>query len=114
MPDSAVKQLICDICGAEVRDGSLYCYNCGGSVSQAGVYSLVEPRAEDNGLSAKAYPDSPSRSDRQSSRRRRSTRGRSNEVVWEPKTGISIGFIVGSLIFVLIAVVLLLIANYLK
>ncbi len=114
MPETAVKQPICDICGAEVRDGSLYCYNCGGSVSQAGVDDAVETRADGNGLPAKAYPDPPSRSDRQSSRRRRSTRGRSNEVVWEPRTGISTGFIVGSLIFVLIAVALLLIANYLK
>jgi len=33
MPKTLVKKKICEGCGADVRAGSLFCYNCGGSVT---------------------------------------------------------------------------------
>ncbi len=33
MAKTLVKKKICDACGAEVRPGSLFCYNCGGAVA---------------------------------------------------------------------------------
>jgi hypothetical protein len=33
MADTLVENNICAACGAEVRPGSLFCYNCGGAVS---------------------------------------------------------------------------------
>lgn len=36
MAKTIVKKEICDACGAEVRPGSLFCYNCGGAVSEEG------------------------------------------------------------------------------
>lgn len=34
MAKTIVKKEICDACGAEVRPGSLFCYNCGGAVAE--------------------------------------------------------------------------------
>jgi hypothetical protein len=33
MAKTLVEKKICDACGADVRAGSLFCYNCGGAVS---------------------------------------------------------------------------------
>lgn len=33
MAKTAVKKLVCGSCGAEVREASSFCYNCGGPVS---------------------------------------------------------------------------------
>ncbi len=33
MADTLVENKICEACGAEVRPGSLFCYNCGGAVA---------------------------------------------------------------------------------
>lgn len=33
MAKTLVEKEICDACGADVRPGSLFCYNCGGAVS---------------------------------------------------------------------------------
>lgn len=33
MAETLVETRICDACGADVRPGSMFCYNCGGSVS---------------------------------------------------------------------------------
>jgi hypothetical protein len=34
MAKTLVEKEICDACGADVRPGSLFCYNCGGAVSE--------------------------------------------------------------------------------
>ena len=36
MANTLAKKKICDACGADVRSGSLFCYNCGGAVSDEG------------------------------------------------------------------------------
>ena len=33
MAETLVEKKICEACGADVRPGSLFCYNCGGAVS---------------------------------------------------------------------------------
>jgi hypothetical protein len=33
MAETLVEKKICEACGADVRHGSLFCYNCGGAVS---------------------------------------------------------------------------------
>ena len=35
MAKTLVEKEICDACGADVRPGSLFCYNCGGAVSES-------------------------------------------------------------------------------
>ncbi len=33
MAETLVENKVCEACGADVRSGSLFCYNCGGAVS---------------------------------------------------------------------------------
>lgn len=110
MPETAVKSPICDICGAEVRDESLFCYNCGGSVSKA----EIKPAIVSNGEASVHSGPSAAAVERPQSRRRPVSRRGPVEIVWEPKTGVSVGFIIGSLFFVLIAIVLFISAIYLR
>lgn len=42
MAEIIVKNQICSICGADVRKGALFCYNCGGSVAP----EIIVPKAE--------------------------------------------------------------------
>jgi hypothetical protein len=44
-----VEKKICDACGAEVRPGSLFCYNCGGAVAA----EVPEPVSNNNDKNAK-------------------------------------------------------------
>lgn len=37
MTDSVVQTPVCEACGADIRAGSLYCYNCGGPVAPESV-----------------------------------------------------------------------------
>jgi hypothetical protein len=46
MAKTLVEKKICDACGADVRPGSGFCYNCGGAVAQAEL-----PKAETNNRS---------------------------------------------------------------
>ncbi len=34
MAETFVEKKICEACGADIRPGSLFCYNCGGAVSE--------------------------------------------------------------------------------
>jgi len=45
MAKTVVKKEICDACGAEIRPGSMFCYNCGGAVSEEGEkYAKEHPK----------------------------------------------------------------------
>ena len=44
MAKTLVEKKICDACGADVRPGSLFCYNCGGAVAEV----LPEPATNNN------------------------------------------------------------------
>jgi hypothetical protein len=44
MAKTLVEKEICDACGADVRPGSLFCYNCGGAVSE----ELLESATNNN------------------------------------------------------------------
>jgi hypothetical protein len=44
MAKTLVDKKICDACGADVRPGSLFCYNCGGAVGEV----LPEPATNNN------------------------------------------------------------------
>ena len=114
MPKTAVQTPVCDICGAEVRAGSLFCYNCGGSLDQDVGEKISAPAevaltpAAGNGLD-NGKLDSP----RTARRRRKVDRG-PVEVVWEPREGISVPFVLASVVLLLIAAVLFVIAMWLK
>jgi len=44
MAETLVENKICEACGADIRPGSLFCYNCGGAVSE----ELAKPAANNN------------------------------------------------------------------
>ena len=52
MAKTLVEKEICDACGADVRPGSLFCYNCGGAVSE----DLPEPATNNNRKKAGGAP----------------------------------------------------------
>lgn len=112
MPDAVVETPICDICGAEVRDGSQFCYNCGGSVSKAEDISempVAIPMPESANGSAKGTPANVDKA------RRRNVRAANRqpvELVWQQRNGIGLPFVIGALVLVSIAVALFIAANY--
>lgn len=120
MSQTAVNELICDVCGAEVRDGSMFCYNCGTSVTepvgQGEVQTVVEPQTSEsrsNGSpivkgndSLKQRPTEKIRS------RKRPVQHR--EVVWAERDGMSLGFVFTTVILVLLSAVILIAGFYFR
>ena len=43
MPESVIEKALCDDCGADVRENSLFCYNCGSSVQPPAEEELKDP-----------------------------------------------------------------------
>jgi hypothetical protein len=121
MPKTAVQEAVCDICGAEVREGSQFCYNCGGSVSKAEEIEPIPPPAEpivkpdDKPANGNAtYDPAKGRSERVEKRKVRAANRQPVEVVWQPREGVSLPFVIASLVFVLIAIVVIVAAFYLR
>lgn len=122
MPKTAVKEAVCDICGAEVREGSAFCFNCGGSVSEAEEIEPIPPPAEPivsadpdpapNGDAA--YDPAKRRSERAGKRKVRAANRQPVEIVWQPRTGVSWPFVIVSLVFVAITIAIILAAVYLR
>ena len=120
MANTTVTETACDLCGAEIRDGSLYCYNCGTAVPTKAVES--EPvKAEAAPAVAEtpaAVPETnnrpPLRSAAALRKQRRAFNRQPVEVSWEPKEQTPMLFIIGSLMLAFGALVLFLIALYLR
>ena len=122
MPKTAVKEAVCNICGAEVRDASLFCYNCGGSVSKvddepasipAPTDPIVRTDAEpDNGSAA--YEPAKRRSEQVDKRRVRAANRQPVEIVWQPRAGISLPFVITSLVVVVLALAIIAAALYFR
>ena len=126
MPKTAVETAVCDICGAQVRGGSLFCYNCGGSLSKAekaaDATETIETATpthevvEVNGNGVRETPHAPSGpgTERANRKRVRASNRQPVEIVWEPRTGVSWPFIVVSLIFVVLSVVIVIASFYIR
>jgi hypothetical protein len=120
MPKTAVQTAVCDICGAEVRDGSVFCYNCGGTLTKAQEPDPIPPPAEpilavtepvSNGSATKTEEGPIKRSDR---RKVRASNREPAEIVWEPRQGISWTFVIASVLFVIIALAVVIAAVYVR
>lgn len=114
---------MCDICGAEVRDGSLFCYNCGGSLSKNEEAEPIPPPSEPiiaaeplaNGKAAKVDEAPAKRPMQRSDRRKvRASNREPAEIVWEPRQGVSWAFVIASLIFVIVALAVVIAAVYVR
>ncbi len=124
MPKTAVQTAVCDICGAEVRDGSAFCYNCGGSLTKAAEPETIPPPADpivaraespSNG-SATKVDEAPAnrKADRSDRRKVRASNREPVEIVWEPREGVSWAFVIASILFVIIALAVVIAAVYVR
>lgn len=125
MSQTAVKELICDVCGAEVRDGSMFCYNCGSSVTEkVELIEIQKPSDElppsDTHLNGnlvvktedkEAILPKPTTA---GSARPRKRPVQNREVVWAERDGISLGFVVTTVILVLLSAVILIAGFYFR
>ena len=114
MSKTAVETPICDICGADVRAGSLFCYNCGGSLKQPDYdvvpTPLVKPSTSlrKNGVQKAAPPE------KRVARQPRKIDRVAVEVVWEPREGVSLIYVTAGVLLLVIAIVLFVTAIILK
>ena len=47
MPETVTESLICNVCDTEIRDGSVFCYNCGETVSDTQIEEDIVPEIND-------------------------------------------------------------------
>lgn len=121
MREIAVKTPVCDICGVEVRAESLFCYNCGGSVSEpVSAAGGLETAVEEADVSANGkvpgtkFDPAARRAERVKQRTVRASNRQPVEIVWEPRTGVGWPFILGSTALLLIALALFFTAYYIR
>ena len=113
MANTMVTEAACDLCGAEIRDGSLYCYNCGNAVPA----KVAEPEPEKSEITPapeKVNNRPPLRSAASLRKQRRAYNRQPVEVSWEPKEQTPKLFIFASITLAVGALLLLLIALYLR
>lgn len=108
MAKAVVKKELCSKCGVDVRENTLFCYNCGNKVStDPDVQALSSSDKAEATETAKA--DDKAAAEKKLSRaaeERRKTRvsqRRSNEYVWEPGGDFRLTFLVAVLITVAVA-----------
>jgi len=111
MPETVLITEACQACGSEVRDESLFCYNCGERVRN------VEPVAETTPAADKieSQPGSrpPLRSAASLRKERRAYNRQPVEITWERPSRAPFGFIITTIVLTAGALVLLLLALYL-
>ena len=114
MSETAVEIARCGACGADVRDESLFCYNCGASVTaeQAPVAETKLEPAPPPTTSSMARP--PLRSAASMSKHRRAFNRQPVRVTWEQPDDSPKAFVITTIVLALGAAVLLALALYLR
>jgi hypothetical protein len=127
MSETIVDEPVCPACGAEVRDGSMFCYNCGSAVAGEGaeteqaaeISAIPEPSITPNGEGTKKeiLPGSLSGLQTAASMRRRAkpSRSKPREMVWVPRDeSVGLQFVAATIAFIVFAVVIVILALYFK
>ena len=119
MSETATQTAVCGECGADVRDGSLFCYSCGSPVQKvAALDELVpanrEPVTSNNDIVKQPGSKPPLRSAASLRQQRRAFNRQPVEVIWEPRTGSPIAFVITTVVLVIGALVFLVLALYLR
>ena len=112
MSETAIEIAACAGCGAEIRDESLFCYNCGQPVKQDAP--TVEELPAHPEMTQRPAARPPLRSAASLRKDRRAFNRKPVEVIWEQRTGSPVAFVVATIVLVVGALVLLLLALYLR
>lgn len=112
MVETAVEIQRCGACGADVRDGSLFCYNCGASVGAPPIAGAVEQKPAL--VDAVREPRPPLKTAASLRKHRRALNRQPVRVSWEPPEGPAMGFIITAIVLTLGAVLLIVLAFYLR
>ena len=110
MPETVLTTEACNACGSEVRDESLFCYNCGERVRDGESIAETKPSVEPEPLVASRPP---LRSAASLRKQRRAYNRQPVEITWERPSRAPIGFIITTIVLAAGALVLLLLALYL-
>jgi hypothetical protein len=121
MASTAIKGKVCDLCGADVRNGSQFCYNCGTDVSAVSkpdvpIGSAVLPTVAETKNGAERLPDplpTPAKPVRPP-RRPRTRTIETRDISWEEPSGASVAFIVAAIVFAIVTLAILIVAFYIR
>ncbi len=109
MTETAVEKSACESCGADVRDESVFCYNCGNAVkAEPPIVEKVDQKSE------APAPRPPLRSAASLRKHRRASNRQPVEITWERPEGSPTVFIITTVVLALAAAVLILLAFYLR
>lgn len=110
MPETVLTTEACNACGSEVRDESLFCYNCGKRVR--GDEPVPETKTAVEKIDSPTVRP-PLRSAASLRKQRRAYNRQPVEIIWERPSRAPVGFIITTIVLVSGALVLLLLALYL-
>jgi hypothetical protein len=113
MPETVLTTEVCEACGSDVRDESLFCYNCGERV-RADESAVVSKKPEDkiDPLSQASRP--PLRSAASLRKQRRAYNRQPVEIIWERPSRGPVGFVITTIVLAMGALVLFIVALYLR
>ncbi len=140
MPETVIQNSVCSACGADVRPGTLYCYNCGEAIAvvKDSEYQRIETEkvteadarvGSDNGSGAKiseapvtaatAKPtmeeNRPLKSAAAIRRRARAFERKPIEIVWEEReNGANVVFVIVTVLLLLFAIAVVVSAVFIK
>lgn len=121
MAEIVAESLICNACGADIRDGSLFCYSCGETTNVTSDGKLEVTAAElefppENGSELRPAMAKPEKFRSAASLRKRAKvfNRQPVEYVWEKRTGPSSLFVIAAVVLTIFTGILLLLALYLR
>lgn len=112
MSETVVEIAACSACGADVRGESVFCYNCGERVLEGPPVNETVP--EDVEVVREPVTRPPLRSAASLRKERRAFNRQPVEVSWEQRDGSPIAFVIATIVLVTGALVLLVLALYLR
>lgn len=133
MPEMVVEQEVCSLCGVEKRPGAAFCYHCGGALAEPPGSDpaipipqdvLLDENLDNSGVSkgrqsvndvnapVEAAPAVPPGEKRRP--RRKKPTPKVVEVEWKEPESIGVGYIIWSIVLLLICVALVAVAMYIR
>ena len=131
MPEAVAEKVGCGKCGAEVREGTTFCYKCGGRVAPDadiageanGSNAVLKPesKAALDELVEKLKGEPPSTGPQEKlakaadeRKKARVTQRKTRDFVWEPRTDMPIAFFISAFVVFVLAVLVVLITTVWK